>query len=78
VPDQPGALAALLGDVAGLGANVLEVSHERLAPGLLVDEVEVVLQVETRGFEHREEVKAKLMAAGYQLSFALPGPRNDR
>jgi threonine dehydratase len=69
VPDQPGALAALLGDVAGLGANVLEVSHERLAPGLLVDEVEVVLQVETRGFEHREEVKARLTSAGYALSF---------
>jgi threonine dehydratase len=69
VPDQPGALAALLGDVAGLEANVLEVSHERLAPGLLVDEVEVVLQVETRGFEHREEVKARLMSAGYALSF---------
>jgi threonine dehydratase len=69
VPDQPGALAALLGDVAGLGANVLEVSHERLAPGLLVDEVEVVLQVETRGFEHREEVKASLTSAGYALSF---------
>jgi threonine dehydratase len=69
VPDQPGALAALLSDVAGLEANVLEVSHERLAPGLLVDEVEVVLQVETRGFEHREEVKARLVSAGYTLSF---------
>ena len=69
VPDQPGALAALLGDVAGLEANVLEVSHERLAPGLLVDEVEVVLQVETRGFEHREEVKARLVSEGYALSF---------
>ena len=33
--------------LAGLGANVLEVSHERLAPSLRVDEVEVVLQVET-------------------------------
>ena len=69
VPDYPGSLAALLGDVAGLGANVLEVSHERLAPGLLVDEVEVVLQVETRGPDHSEDVKAKLRAAGYELSF---------
>ena len=68
VPDYPGSLAALLGDVAGLGANVLEVSHERLAPGLLVDEVEVVLQVETRGPDHREDLKDKLRAAGYRLS----------
>ena len=69
LPDQPGSLAGLLGAVAGLGANVLEVSHERLAPGLLVDEVEVVLQVETRGPDHCEEVKSRLRAAGYQLSF---------
>jgi threonine dehydratase len=70
LPDQPGSLAGLLGAVASLGANVLEVSHERLAPGLLVDEVEVVLQVETRGPDHCHEVKAGLRAAGYQLSFA--------
>jgi threonine dehydratase len=69
VADYPGSLAALLRDVAGLGANVLEVSHERLAPGLLVDEVEVVLQVETRGPEHCADLKDKLRAAGYQLSF---------
>jgi threonine dehydratase len=70
LPDQPGSLAGLLGAIAGLGANVLEVSHERLAPGLLVDEVEVVLQVETRGPDHCEEVKSSLRTAGYQLSFS--------
>ncbi|HEX4834144.1 MAG TPA: threonine ammonia-lyase [Trebonia sp.] len=69
LPDQPGSLAALLRDVAGLGANVLEVSHERLGPELLVDQVEVVLQVETRGPDHCEAVKAGLRAAGYAMSF---------
>jgi threonine dehydratase len=70
LPDYPGALAGLLLDLAELGANVLEVSHERLAPSLPVDEVEVVLQVETRGPEHCEAVKAKLRADGYILSFS--------
>ena len=70
VPDYPGSLAALLALLAGLGANVLEVSHERLAPRLRVDEVEVVLQVETRGPEHCEHVKKTLREAGYNLSFA--------
>jgi threonine dehydratase len=70
VPDHPGSLAALLGYLADLGTNVLEVSHERLGAGLRVDEVEVVLQVETRGPEHCEHVKSKLEAAGYALSFA--------
>jgi threonine dehydratase len=70
VPDYPGSLAALLALLAGLGANVLEVSHERLAPSLRVDEVEVVLQVETRGPEHCEHVKDALRDAGYNLTFA--------
>ena len=70
LPDYPGSLAGLLRDIADLGANVIEVSHERLAPSLLVDEVEVVLQVETRGPEHCEDVKTKLLAAGYTVAFS--------
>jgi threonine dehydratase len=70
VPDYPGSLATLLGLLAGLGANVLEVSHERLVPSLRVDEVEVVLQVETRGPEHCEHVKEGLRGAGYDPSFS--------
>jgi len=70
LPDHPGSLAGLLGTIADLGANVLEVSHERLDPSLRVDEVEVVLYVETRGPEHCADVKAKLRAAGYALDFS--------
>jgi threonine dehydratase len=69
LPDYPGSLAGLLALLAGIGANVLEVSHERLAPSLRVDEVEVLLQVETRGPEHCEHVKDALKGAGYDLSF---------
>ncbi|MBV9093203.1 MAG: threonine ammonia-lyase [Streptosporangiaceae bacterium] len=70
LPDRPGSLARLLADIAGLGANVLEVGHERLAPRLHVDEVEVVLVVETRGPEHCGEVIGELRAAGYALAFS--------
>ena len=69
LPDRPGSLAKLLGDVADLGANVLEVGHERLAPRLHVDEAEVVLVVETRGPAHCEEVIGALRAEGYTLAF---------
>jgi threonine dehydratase len=69
LPDRPGALATLLGDVAGLGANVLDVAHERVAPRLLVDEAEVLLQVETRGPAHCDEVIGRLRKAGYVLNF---------
>jgi threonine dehydratase len=70
LPDHPGSLAALLGYIADLGANVLEVSHDRLGPSLRVDEVEVVLQVETRGPEHCADVKEKLKTAGYTVEFS--------
>jgi threonine dehydratase len=69
LPDRPGSLAKLLGDLADLGANVLEVAHERLAPRLHVDEAEVVLQVETRGPEHCADVISALRATGYTLAF---------
>ncbi len=69
IPDRPGALAALLAAVAGLGANVLDVMHERITPRLQVGEVEVLLQVETRGPAHCDEVINELRSAGYQLMF---------
>ncbi len=69
LPDRPGALATLLHQLAGLGANVLDVWHERVTPRLQVGEVEVLLQVETRGPEHCEEVITELRQAGYTLVF---------
>ena len=69
LPDRPGSLATLLADLADLGANVLEVGHERLAPRLHVNEVEVALQVETRGPEHCGDVIGALRAEGYTLAF---------
>jgi threonine dehydratase len=69
IPDRPGALAGLLGAVAGLGANVLDVMHERVTPRLRVDEVEVLLQVETRGPAHCDDVISQLRQDGYHLMF---------
>jgi threonine dehydratase len=65
--DRPGALAGLLREVAEADASVLEVEHMRTDPKLSVDEVEVALQLETRGAEHRGEVLARMRAAGYRL-----------
>jgi threonine dehydratase len=70
VPDYPGSLAALLGLLADLGANVLEVSHQRLGASLRVDEAEVVLQLEARGPEHCQHVLAELRAGGYDPTFS--------
>jgi threonine dehydratase len=60
-------LSALLAAVAAADANLVEVEHRRTDPSLHVDEVEVALQLETRGAEHRADVVAGLLAAGYQV-----------
>lgn len=65
VPDRPGSLARLLADVSEADANVVEVEHLRTDPRLAIDEVEVGLQLETRGREHREQVLAALHGHGY-------------
>jgi threonine dehydratase len=69
IADHPGALATLLGELAKLGANVLDVVHERVGPRLGLDETEVLLQVETRGPAHCDEVIGHLREAGYPLMF---------
>jgi threonine dehydratase len=70
LPDQPGALATLLMELAALGANVLDVGHERVTADLRVDEAEVNLHLETRGPEHTDSVISQLRKAGYTLLFA--------
>ena len=70
VPDRPGELARLLGVLADAGANVLDVEHQRTGPKLHLDEVEVALQLETRGPEHCDEVLAALRAERYPLVFS--------
>lgn len=68
VPDRPGSLARLLTDVSDADANVVEVEHLRTDPRLAIDEVEVGLQLETRGTEHREQVLAVLRSHGYSVN----------
>ena len=66
VPDRPGSLARLLAEVKDLQANVLEVQHDRLDAGLGVDEVDIVVQMETRGHGHCEEV-LEALAGRYRI-----------
>ncbi|CAA9336276.1 MAG: Threonine dehydratase, catabolic @ L-serine dehydratase, (PLP)-dependent [uncultured Frankineae bacterium] len=68
IPDRPGALAQLLAVLATTGGNVLDVEHSRTGRDLHVDEVEVALQLETRGRPHGAEVLAALAAAGYRVT----------
>ncbi len=68
--DRPGALATLLTRLADLGANVLDVVHERMGSRLSLDEAEVLLHLEVKGPDHCEEVLSALRGDGYKLIFS--------
>ncbi len=68
--DRPGALAALTDAVARMRLNVLSVEHHRAGLELGVDEVEVLLTVETRDPSHRHEVVRALREQGFDSELA--------
>ncbi len=64
VPDQPGQLARVLGEVASRGANVVHVEHHRQGLELPFGVVEIDISVETRDADHADEIRRAL--APYQ------------
>jgi threonine dehydratase len=66
--DRPGALVTLLSELVELGVNVLDVTHERVAARLHVEEAEVLLHLETRGPDHSDEVLGRLRRKGYTIT----------
>ncbi len=64
VRDRPGSLAHLTYRAASLGANVLEIGHRRGFADTSVGDVEIVMQLETRGRDHAEAVIEALESDG--------------
>lgn len=67
VPDVSGSLARLATLVAASKANVVEIHHDRAFEKADVSQVVVDLTLETRGFDHIEEIRVALTDAGYEL-----------
>ena len=70
IPDRPGELHRLLGLIAETGANIVGVEHHREGAAVDLSEVQVQMQVETRGPAHIEELSDRLVSAGYHLETA--------
>ncbi len=62
--DRPGSLARLTGMIAEAGANVLETVHRRAFADISVGEVEILMQLETRGREHAARIIELLESNG--------------
>ncbi|KQU61266.1 threonine dehydratase [Rhodococcus sp. Leaf278] len=67
ISDRPGGLTGVLGVVRDAGASVVDVVHSRTGGRLGLEEVDVMLTVETRGPDHRGSVLEALGAAGYAV-----------
>jgi threonine dehydratase len=78
VRDRPGSLAELTRRVAQEGANVLEVAHQRAFADISVGEVEIVMQLETRGPQHVERVLGSLAEGGARVRQEALPPAGDR
>ena len=73
LPDVAGALASLLGLVAETKANVVEIKHDR-AFNIDLGQSAVEMVLETRGFDHVQQVTERLTGAGIRLdASAAPG-----
>ena len=64
ISDVPGELALISGAIAREAANLLEVNHDREAPGLPVDVAVLDLLMEVNGPEHFERVREALRREG--------------
>lgn len=65
--DIPGSLAQLSADIAVTRANIYLISHDRRSITLPLGRTEVLMELETRGYEHIEEVIKYLTGRGYDV-----------
>jgi threonine dehydratase len=73
ITDVPGALAAVASVCAEVGANILEVAHQRLFSDLTARSAALELAVETRDAEHTDRLVEAFEAAGYRCTRGVHG-----
>ncbi|MBJ7447687.1 MAG: threonine ammonia-lyase, partial [Brevundimonas sp.] len=65
--DRPGMMSRMSGVIGGLGGNIIDVVHNRLALDVPAKGAEFDIMVETRGEAHAIEIRQGLEEAGYAL-----------
>ncbi len=65
--DKPGQLVSVSNIIAGCGGNVTGVHHEHANAGSAVIGCFLRIDIETRNFEHIEQIRSELIKAGFRL-----------
>ena len=63
--DRPGLLATVSAVIGQMGANIVEVAHNRLALDVPAKGAEFDIMIETRDAQHTQEIMDELRAQGY-------------
>lgn len=67
LPDKPGQLAHVSAIISSLGANVIGVHHERSNEGSDVTGCFLRVEIETRNFDHIQQIRNRLTSEGFKL-----------
>lgn len=67
VPDRPASVAGLATVIASHQANIEQISQNRAASAVALEETEVELLLQTRGVEHANEIIESIKTLGYQV-----------
>jgi threonine dehydratase len=67
IPDRPGQLAKVAAAIGGVGANIVEVYHQRVFTDLPAKGTELNLVIETRDAGHLAQTVSALEGAGYRV-----------
>jgi threonine dehydratase len=65
--DKPGQLVQISSIIAELGGNVIGVHHERTNASTAITGCFIRISLETRNFEHVEQIKAAIRDAGFRI-----------
>jgi threonine dehydratase len=65
--DVPGALARLATEIAHAKANISIITHDRRSKSLPIGKTEVLIELETRGYEHIADVVKHLEGVSYLI-----------
>ena len=69
--DKPGSLMGLTQIFTQTNANIVQIDYDRNSVKLDFGEANVIIALETKGYEHQELIKAKLQKNGYKFKEIL-------
>lgn len=65
--DKPGSLQGLSDALTQVGANIVQIDYDRISTSLDYGDASITIAIETKGKEHKEQIRFKLLECGYKF-----------